>query len=116
MQAHRLLIKLCIALCPFAAEAGKVKLSLHVEGWRPWYVLALFAPRPIPRGVRAAPRRRRRGARQFRIVYVGGVQYRLPRRAVTDLARAVRSRTSPPRAQAADARDFDFSTAAQRTR
>ena len=79
MQAPRLLIKLCIALFPFVAEAGNVKLSLHVEGWRPWYVLALFAPRPIAPAVSGQHLGAAAAARaESGIVYVGGVQYRLP--------------------------------------
>ena len=78
MQAARLLIKLCLALGPLAAQAGDVKVSLRVEGWRPWFVLAAFAPRPVAPPVSghhlgAAPASGESG-----LVYVGGVQYRLP--------------------------------------
>lgn len=83
MQAARLLIKLCIALFPLAAQAGDVKLKLHVEGWRPWFLLVLLAPPPVvpalsPNHLAAPPAPAESG-----IVYVGGVQYRLsppPRR------------------------------------
>ncbi len=87
MQAARLLIKLCLALAPFAAQAGDVKVSVRLEGWRPWFLLALLAPRPVAPAVSghhlgAAPPSGKSGG-ESGIVYVGGVQYRLsppPRR------------------------------------
>ncbi len=75
MQATRLLIKLCLATAPLAVQAGDIKVRVHVEGWRPWFLLMLLEPPPIPPAVSVhiPPPKAESG-----IVYVGGVQYRLP--------------------------------------
>ena len=78
MQAPRLLIKLCLAAAPLVAQAGEVKVHLKVEGWRPWFLLVLLAPTPVPPPPPAMPLRIAPQQPESGIVYVGGVQYRLP--------------------------------------
>jgi len=78
MQATRLLIKLCLAAAPLCAQAGEVKLRVHVEGWRPWFLLVLLAPPPAAPAPPAMPVRIAPPQPESGIVYVGGVQYRLP--------------------------------------
>jgi len=78
MQATRLLIKLCLAAAPLAVQASDIKVRVHVEGWRPWLLLALFAPPPVPPAAPAMPVQTAPRQPESGIVYVGGVQYRLP--------------------------------------
>lgn len=78
MQATRLLIKLCLVLAPLAVQAADVKVKLHFEGWRGWYLIALFVPPPVPPAAPAMPVQVAPPQPASGIVYVGGVQYRLP--------------------------------------
>jgi hypothetical protein len=78
MQAARLLIKLCLAAAPLAVQAADVKVKLRFEGWRAWYLIALLVPPPVPPAAPALPVRVAPPQPESGLVYVGGVQYRLP--------------------------------------